>query len=144
MICNFLSQFYTAVKPQRGLKRKLKKKIKKSNKILCQRSSSFAPRHSERISTVREREREVGPAEGTKIERERDLESLPEKRSREPEPAEEPAGPDQTLPSPTSGQGQSLSEPPHNEVQSQPPKERTATSYINVRIVINIFFFLIN
>lgn len=84
---------------------------------------------------AREREREVEPAQGIKTERERDVESLPEQRNREPEPAEEPAGPDQTLPSPTSGQGQALNDT-QSEIQSPPlPKERTATSYINVSIV---------
>lgn len=81
---------------------------------------------------ARERERELEPAQGTKIERERELESLPEQGSREPEPAEEPAGPDQTLPSPTSGQGQALSDTQSDVQSPPPPKERTATSYINV------------
>jgi len=120
------------VKSPRGLKRKSKRKLKKS-KIFC--SKNVLPRQSERISMARERERELEPAQGTKIERERDLESLPEQRSREPEPAEEPAGPDQTLPSPTTGQGQALNDT-QREVQSPPPpKERTATSYINVSVI---------
>lgn len=107
--------------------------MKKSSKVSC--AKNILPRHSERISTAREREREVEPAQGIKIERERDLESLPEQRNREPEPAEEPAGPDQTLPSPTTGQGQALNDT-QSEIQSPPPpKERTATSYINVSIV---------
>ncbi|XP_020287040.1 polycomb protein Sfmbt-like isoform X3 [Pseudomyrmex gracilis] len=124
------------VKSPRGLKRKGKRKMKKGNKMLCFKNI-LPPRHSERIfvrhseRVNRERGREVEPAQGTKIERERDLESLPEQRSREPEPAEEPAGPDQTLPSPTSGQGQALSDT-QSEINPPPPKERTATSYINV------------
>lgn len=94
-------------------------------------------RHSERVN--RERGREVEPAQGTKIERERgDLESLPEQRSREPEPAEEPVGPDQTLPSPTTGQGQALSDT-QSEINPPPPKERTATSYINVSNTVVLF-----
>ncbi|XP_043793799.1 polycomb protein Sfmbt-like isoform X1 [Apis laboriosa] len=118
------------VKSPRGLKRKAKRKLKKSNKVSC--AKNILPRHSERISMAREREREVEPAQGIKIERECDLESLPEQRNREPEPAEEPAGPDQTLPSPTTGQGQALNDT-QSEIQSPPPpKERTATSYINV------------
>jgi len=97
-------------------------------------SKNILPRHSERISMARERGRELEPAQGTKIERERDLESLPEQRSREPETAQEPAGPDQTLPSPTTGQGQALNDM-QSEVQSPPPpKERTATSYVNVSV----------
>ena len=44
------------------------------------------------------------------------MESLPEQRNREPEPAEEPVGPDQTLPSPTTGQGQAL-----HDTQSETP-----------------------
>lgn len=99
-------------------------------------SKSILPRQSERISMARERGRELEPAQGTKIERERDLESLPEQRSREPETAQEPAGPDQTLPSPTTGQGQALNDT-QSEVQNPPPpKERTATSYINASITI--------
>ncbi|KAL2728805.1 polycomb protein Sfmbt-like [Vespula squamosa] len=118
------------VKSPRGLKRKAKRKLKKGSKVSC--AKNILPRHRERISMTRERERELEPAQGTKIERERDLESLPEQGGREPEPAEEPAGPDQTLPSPTSGQGQALSDT-QSDVQSPPlPKERTATSYINV------------
>lgn len=106
--------------------------MKKGSKISC--AKNILPRQSERISMARERERELEPAQGTKIERERDLESLPEQRSIEPEPAEEPAGPDQTLPSPTTGQGQALNDT-QSEVQSPPPpKERTATSYINVSV----------
>jgi len=89
----------------------------------------------------RERGRELEPAQGTKIERERDLESLPEQRSREPETAQEPAGPDQTLPSPTTGQGQALNDTPSEVNSSPPPKkpERTATSYINVSLLIILF-----
>ncbi|XP_014477353.1 PREDICTED: polycomb protein Sfmbt-like [Dinoponera quadriceps] len=117
------------VKSPRGLKRKAKRKLKKG-KLSC--AKNILPRQSERISMARERERELEPAQGTKIERERDLESLPEQRSREPEPAEEPAGPDQTLPSPTTGQGQALNDT-QSEVQNpSPPRERTATSYVNV------------
>ncbi|XP_015601352.1 polycomb protein Sfmbt isoform X2 [Cephus cinctus] len=117
------------VKSPRGLKRKAKRKPKKGGKISCVKN--ILPRHSERVSAARDRERELEPAQGTKIERERDLESLPEQGGREPEPAEEPAGPDQTLPSPTTGQGQAQSEA-QSEVQRPPlPKERTATSYIN-------------
>ncbi|XP_018370885.1 PREDICTED: polycomb protein Sfmbt-like isoform X1 [Trachymyrmex cornetzi] len=120
------------VKSPRGLKRKAKRKLKKSCKLSC--SKNILPRHSERISMSRERGRELEPAQGTKIERERDLESLPEQRSREPETAQEPAGPDQTLPSPTTGQGQALNDTPSEVHSSPPPKkpERTATSYINV------------
>lgn len=118
------------VKSPRGLKRKSKKKVKKGSKVFC--AKNILPRHSERISMARERERELEPAQGTKIERERDLESLPEQGSREPEPAEEPAGPDQTLPSPTSGQGQALSDMQSDVQSPPPPKERIATSYINV------------
>ncbi|KAI4493233.1 hypothetical protein M0802_009521 [Mischocyttarus mexicanus] len=118
------------VKSPRGLKRKSKKKVKKGSKVFCVKN--ILPRHSERISMARERERELEPAQGIKIERERDLESLPEQGSREPEPAEEPAGPDQTLPSPTSGQGQALSDMQSDVQSPPPPKERTATSYINV------------
>jgi hypothetical protein len=122
------------VKSPRGLKRKAKRKMKKGSKMSC--SKNILPRQSERISMARERERELEPAQGTKIERERDLESLPEQRNREPEPAEEPVGPDQTLPSPTTGQGQALNDT-QSEVQNPPPpKERTATSYINVSIII--------
>ncbi|XP_043277511.1 polycomb protein Sfmbt-like isoform X2 [Venturia canescens] len=120
------------VKTPRGLKRKTKRKLKKGGKLSC--AKNILHRQSERTSTTRERERErePEPAQGTKIERDRDLESLPEQGSREPETAQEPAGPDQTLPSPTSGQGQSLNET-QSEIQSPPPpKERTATSYINV------------
>ncbi|TGZ47018.1 Polycomb protein Sfmbt [Temnothorax longispinosus] len=117
------------VKSPRGLKRKAKRRMKKGSKLSC--SKNILPRQSERISMARERGRELEPAQGTKIERERDLESLPEQRSREPETAQEPAGPDQTLPSPTTGQGQALNDT-QSEVQSPPPpKERTATSYIN-------------
>ena len=118
-----------SVKTPRGLKRKSKRKLKKgSSKLSC--AKNILLRHSERTSVGREREQE--PAQGTKIERDRDFESLPEQGEREPEPALEPAGPDQTLPSPTSGQGQALNEA-QSEVQSPPPpKERTATSYINV------------
>lgn len=120
------------VKSPRGLKRKAKRKLKKGSKMSC--SKNILPRQSERISMARERGRELEPAQGTKIERERDLESLPEQRSREPETAQEPAGPDQTLPSPTTGQGQALSDT-QSEVQNPPPpKERTATSYINASI----------
>lgn len=120
------------VKSPRGLKRKTKRKLKKGSKMSC--SKNILPRQSERISMARERVRELEPAQGTKIERERDLESLPEQRSREPETAQEPAGPDQTLPSPTTGQGQALNDT-QSEVQSPPPsKERTATSYINASI----------
>ncbi|XP_014203269.1 polycomb protein Sfmbt-like isoform X2 [Copidosoma floridanum] len=74
-----------------------------------------------RIVRVKE-EHEMGPVQGTKIERERgDLESIPQQsNAREPEPALD-AGPDQTLPSPTSGQGHSTNEPR--------PKEKT--SYVN-------------
>ena len=101
-------------------------------------SKNILPRQSERISMSRERGRELEPAQGTKIERERDLESLPEQRSREPETAQEPAGPDQTLPSPTTGQGQALNDTPSEVHSSPPPKkpERTATSYINVNLFI--------
>ena len=78
-------------------------------------------------------ERQIGPAQGIKMER-GDLESIPEQSTaREPEPAQEPAGPDQTLPSPTSGQGQSSET--QNDLQGPPPpKERMATSYINVSL----------
>lgn len=73
-------------------------------------------------------ERQLGPAQGTKMER-GGLESIPEQAAgREPEPAQEPAGPDQTMPSPTSGQGQSTT----SEQGTPPPKEAMATSYINV------------
>ncbi|EFN85119.1 Polycomb protein Sfmbt [Harpegnathos saltator] len=117
------------VKSPRGLKRKAKRKMKRG-KMSC--AKNILPRQSERINVARERERELEPAQGTKIERERDLESLPEQGSREPETAEEPAGPDQTLPSPTTGQGQALNDT-QSEVQNPPPpRERTATSYINV------------
>lgn len=127
------SRYISVVKSPRGLKRKAKRKLRKGGKLSCQKN--ILPRQSERISMARERERELEPAQGTKIERERDLESLPEQGSREPEPAEEPAGPDQTLPSPTTGQGQALNDTAHSEIQNPPPpKERIATSYINVSL----------
>lgn len=130
--CIYEYPYILVVKSPRGLKRKTKRKLKKGSKMSC--SKNILPRQSERISMARERGRELEPAQGTKIERERDLESLPEQRSREPETAQEPAGPDQTLPSPTTGQGQALNDT-QSEVQSPPPpKERTATSYINVSI----------
>lgn len=118
------------VKSPRGLKRKAKRKPKRGNKVSCVKN--ILPRHSERTSASRDRERELEPAQGTKIERERDLESLPEQAGREPEPAQEPAGPDQTLPSPTTGQGQAQNEAQSDVQSPPPPKERTATSYINV------------
>lgn len=65
---------------------------------------------------------ELGPPQGTLIEQERDLESIPERKSREPETAEEPAGPDQTLPSSASGQGLS------SERTNVVPKEEKPTS----------------
>ncbi|XP_033226420.1 polycomb protein Sfmbt-like isoform X2 [Belonocnema kinseyi] len=138
------------VKSPRGLKRKSKRRMKRSGKVLCGRT--ILPRHSERINPTREkdrlrerdrerdrdrdrdRDREFEPAQGTKIERERELESLPEQASREPEPAEEPAGPDQTLPSPTSCQGQALIETQSAHQNPPPPKEPTPTSYVNVTV----------
>lgn len=127
--------YILVVKSPRGLKRKAKRKMKKGSKMFC--SKNILPRQSERISMARERGRELEPAQGTKIERERDLESLPEQQRIEPETAQEPDEPDQTVPSPT---GQSHDT--QNEVKRQsppPPKERTATSYINVSITsINI------
>lgn len=119
--------FSIAVKSPRGLKRKSKRKPKKGGKVAC--AKNILPRQSSRIEN-RDREREPQPAQGTKIERERELESLPEQGGREPETAQEPAGPDQTLPSPTTGQGHAGSDS-HN---LNPPKERTATSYINVSL----------
>ncbi|KAK0077711.1 hypothetical protein PV325_003554 [Microctonus aethiopoides] len=121
------------IKTPRGLKRKAKRKVKKGNKIMCPKN--ILSRHSERVSGhgQREREKVYEPAQGTKIERDRELGSLPEEGKREPEPAQEPAGPDQTLPSPTSGQGQSISETLHIDGQNPPlPRERIATCYINV------------
>ncbi|XP_058801938.1 polycomb protein Sfmbt-like isoform X2 [Phymastichus coffea] len=129
-------------KSPRGLKRKGKRKMKRAGGGRPPNTRSIHLRSAEqqqRLVRVKEErdhhfEREEGPAQGTKIERERgDVESIPEQSTaREPEPAEEPAGPDQTLPSPTSGQGQSVTTTDaQNDGQLAPPKERTATSYIN-------------
>ncbi|XP_011311275.1 polycomb protein Sfmbt isoform X2 [Fopius arisanus] len=119
-----------SVKSPRGLKRKAKRKVRKGKVV-----GKNILRHSERLGGLRGRGRaaresgeellQVEPPIATKIER-RDVESLPQEVKREPEPAEEPGGPDQMLPSPTSGQGA-------GEVDKEvPKKERTATSYINV------------
>ncbi|KAJ8672737.1 hypothetical protein QAD02_003997 [Eretmocerus hayati] len=130
-----------SVKSPRGLKRKGKRKVKRGvgrpavARMLLPRQADLRShaQHQQQQRVIKE-EREcfdsqVGPAQSVKVERD----SLPQQASaREPEPAQEPAGPDQTLPSPTSGQGQSTSEA-QNDLQSPPPpKERTATSYINV------------
>lgn len=125
------------VKSPRGLKRKTKRKMKRSGKLHCGRQ--FLPRHSERINPTRERDRErerkqeleLEPAQGIKIERDHELESLPEQASREPEPAEEPAGPDQTLPSPSSCQGQILIETQNNLQFAPPSRERNVTLCVN-------------
>ncbi|XP_046610673.1 polycomb protein Sfmbt [Neodiprion virginianus] len=124
------------VKSPRGLKRKSKRKPKKGGKVAC--AKSILPRQSSRMES-RDREREPQPAQGTKIERERELESLPEEGGREPETAQEPAGPDQTLPSPTTGQGHAESETRSEAQNLIPPKGRTATSYINVTSANNKF-----
>lgn len=130
------------VKSPRGLKRKSKRKMKRSGKLHCGRQ--FLPRHSERINPTRERDRErkqeleLEPAQGIKIERDHELESLPEQASREPEPAEEPAGPDQTLPSPSSCQGRALSETQSNLQIVPPSRDRNATLCVNVSIKFSI------
>ncbi|XP_043462591.1 polycomb protein Sfmbt-like isoform X1 [Leptopilina heterotoma] len=127
------------VKSPRGLKRKSKRKMKRSGKLHCGRQ--FLPRHSERINPTRERDRErkqeleLEPAQGIKIERDHELESLPEQASREPEPAEEPAGPDQTLPSPSSCQGRALSETQSNLQIVPPSRDRNATLCVNTSSV---------
>lgn len=147
------------MKSPRGLKRKGKRKMKKTGGNRPSYSRNLVTRQSEmqqqqqqqqqrqlRVKEERDRyEHQLGPAQGTKIERERgDLESIPEQSTaREPEPAQEPAGPDQTLPSPTSGQGQSATTTTStNEPQNlPPPKERVATSYINVSIHVLFGYF---
>ncbi|KAF7998240.1 hypothetical protein HCN44_009638 [Aphidius gifuensis] len=145
------------VKSPRGLKRKNKKRIKKNNnKINCVKNILI--RHSERLGGLKDKDKDkdnkqqlkynnnnnnniIGhnyePAQGTKIERLCEIESLPMNRTgMEPETAQEPAGPDQTLPSPTTGQGKSSSSSitinNYSDNNKKPPKERTATSYINV------------
>lgn len=141
--------FFLLVKSPRGLKRKTKRKMKRSGKLHCGRQ--FLPRHSERINPTRERDRErerkqeleLEPAQGIKIERDHELESLPEQASREPEPAEEPAGPDQTLPSPSSCQGQILIETQNNLQFAPPSRERNVTLCVNVSINFCFLFFSI-
>ncbi|XP_011501028.1 PREDICTED: polycomb protein Sfmbt-like isoform X1 [Ceratosolen solmsi marchali] len=140
------------VKSPRGLKRKGKRKLRKVVGNKPAYAKNILPRQLEQQQQTNNQhqqqqqqqqrrlarehyDRQLGPTQGTKIERERgDLESsIPEQATaREPEPAQEPAGPDQTLPSPTSGQGQSTSDSQNDLQGPPPPKERTATSYINV------------
>lgn len=134
------------MKSPKGLKRRGKRKTKKINGAKIVQSRNLLTRaqlHMQQQQSADQRQyyeqqyqqpqlpfecfdNELGPAQGIKVEH--DLESILEQTSRrEPEPAQEPAGPDQTLPSPTSGQS--------SEAQNalQPLlKERSATSYINV------------
>lgn len=141
---NINYSYFFLVKSPRGLKRKGKRKFKKGNsaKVIQPRNLlTRAQLHMQQLAEQKQYyeqhqqqtqyecfENQLEPAQGIKIER--DLESIPEQPvAREPEPAQEPVGPDQTLPSPTSGQGQS------SEVQNNLHslrKERTATSCINV------------
>ncbi|XP_008548633.1 polycomb protein Sfmbt isoform X1 [Microplitis demolitor] len=118
------------VKTPKSLKRKAKRKMKKNGKISCVKN--VLSRHSERIEGLRECKKEIELVQGTKIERYRELESLLESDEREPEPALEPAGPDQTLPSPTSGQGHSLNETQCDGGNSKPLKKKPTTSSIHV------------
>lgn len=140
------------VKSPRGLKRKNKRRIKRGSKMGCVKN--IFVRHSERLDGLREKEkqlkeqqqdvfigatRELEPVQATKIERDYEFIINNHHHDIEPETAQEPGGPDQTLPSPTTGQGQSLATETLNTHQANhvvhPPKERTVTSYINVCIL---------
>ncbi|CAD6213958.1 GSCOCG00011113001-RA-CDS [Cotesia congregata] len=118
----------SAVKTPKSLKRKAKRKMKKSGKISCLRN--VLSKHTTRVERLKECKKELGQI--TKIEHDREMKSLPEQDEREPEPALEPAGPDQTLPIPTIGQCHSSLHETQCDVENLQPQKKTTTSNIRV------------
>ncbi|KAG8035732.1 hypothetical protein G9C98_001388 [Cotesia typhae] len=118
----------SVVKTPRSLKRKAKRKMKKSGKISCLRN--VLSKHTTRVERLKECKKEL--AQVTKIEHDREMKSLPEQDEREPEPALEPAGPDQTLPIPTIGQCHSSLHETQCDVENLQPQTKTTTSNIRV------------
>ncbi|KAH0540024.1 polycomb protein Sfmbt-like isoform X1 [Cotesia glomerata] len=118
----------STVKTPKSLKRKAKRKMKKSGKISCLRN--VLSKHTTRVERLKECKKELGQV--AKIEHDREMKSLPEQDEREPEPALEPAGPDQTLPIPTIGQCHSSLHGTQCDVENLQPQKKTTTS--NIRI----------
>lgn len=128
--------YVLSVKSPRGLKRKSKKRMKRNNKLACPKTIVTRHHERERVNMIRERALKEELAETLSVKQEIDTEgSLNDEGSHEPEPAEEPVGPDQTLPVPTVGQQE---QPTKNcaGMSGDPPRERAVPSYINVRIIV--------